>query len=220
MTAHGWQSLGTQAGAGLWAGASFLFPAFSVWHDASVALAMVLYVLETVLASFLLAVRIAVARRARAGTPEARGRLQRALRLLAQLVIPFSIVPGMLLLGYALIDEQQGRLTLDVAWHAERARWMAFALVAGATLDSLLAPVRSVIWLESAAAWQASRTSVLVVAFLIGTPIMLYSGSSQAYFWVWFGLRLLSDVNALRPTERERLRLHFLGPDARVFGSS
>ena len=79
-------------------------------------------------------------------------------------------------------------------------------------LDSLLAPVRSVTWLESAAAWQGSRTSVLIViAFLIGTPIdALFSGNSQGYFWVWFALRLFSDLNALRPAERERTaRCHF-----------
>ena len=133
-------------------------------------------------------------------------------------MLPFSLVPGVLLLGYAAIDAQQGRLSVDVDGYAERARWMALVLLGGAVLDSLLAPVRSVTWLESAAAWQASRTSVIVIAFLIGTPIMLWSGNSQGYFWAWFGLRLFSDVNALRPAERERLRLHFLGPEAKVVG--
>ena len=221
MTSTAGQTLGArvgaQAGAGVWTSASFLFPALSVWHDASVALAMVLFVLETLLASTLLGVRIALARRG-VHDHDAAGRLRKVARLLLQLVLPFSLVPGVLLLGYASIDAQQGRLSVDVDGYAERARWMGTVLLGGAVLDSLLAPVRSVTWIESAAAWQASRTSVIVIAFLIGTPIMLWSGNSQGYFWAWFGLRLFSDVNALRPSERERLRLHFLGPEAKVVG--
>ena len=94
---------------------------------------------------------------------------------------------------------------------------MALALIGGAVLDSLLAPVRTVTWSSS---WLRGRravgTSVLVIAFLVGTPYMVWSGHSQAYFWIWVVLRLFSDVNTLRLSERERLRLHFLGPDAKV----
>ena len=222
MTSTAGQSLGArfgaQAGSGVWTSASFLFPALSVWHDASVALAMVLFVLETLLASALLGVRIAFARRAAPREDDASRRLAKAARLLVQLVLPFSLVPGVLLLGYASIDAQHGRLDIGLDGYVERARWMGLVLLGGAVLDSLLAPVRSVTWLESAAAWQASRTSVIVIAFLIGTPIMLWSGNSQGYFWSWFGLRAFSDLNALRPSERERLRLHFLGPEAQVVG--
>ena len=160
--------------------------------------------------------RVAFARRAAADQPDAVHRLSRAVRLVFQMVLPFSLVPGLLLLLFAAADVQQGRLVADVGGYLERARWMALVLLGGAALDSVLAPVRTVTWLESAAAWQASRTSVLVIAFLVGTPYMVWSGNSQAYFWVWFVLRLFSDVNTLRPSERERLRLHFLGPEAKV----
>ena len=177
MAVHVWQTLGgrvgAQAGAGLWVGASFLFPALSVWRDDSVALGMVLFVLETVLASVLLVARITLARRAVPADLEASARLHKALRLIMEMALPFSLVPGVLLLGFAILDAQDGRVALDVAGHVARAGWMALMLVASAALDSVLAPVRTVAWLESAAAWQASRTSVLVIAFLLGTPFML-----------------------------------------------
>ena len=161
--------------------------------------------------------RVLLARRVAADTPETRSRLDKALRLLLQMVLPFSLVPGVLLLGYAAIDGQQGRLDIGFDDYLERARWMAIMLFGGALLDTVMAPVRSVDWLESAAAWQGSRTSVLVIGFLVGTPLMLWFGNSQAYLWPWMALRLFADLNGLRPSERERLRLHLLGPDARVF---
>ncbi len=174
---------------------------------------MVLYVVETLLGSSILTVRIAL-RPARGC--EARTRMRgsaRPLRLLFQMVLPFSLVPGVLLLGYAAIDVQQGRLVADVDGYLERARWMAIMLLGGAVLDSLLAPVRTVdmarvrggvagephVGARDRASWSARRSCSGAAT---RRPT---SGPGSA-------LRLFSDVNALRPSERERLRLHFLGP--------
>ena len=154
---------------------------------------MVLFVLETLLASALLGVahRLRPTSGARPATRPRR--LRQGARLLLQLVLPFSLVPGVLLLGYAAIDAQQGPALRSMSTAMpERARWMAmFCWGAPCWTRCWRRCVRST-WIESAAAWQASRTSVMVIAFLIGTPLMLWSGNSQGYFWVWFGLRLFS----------------------------
>ena len=40
---------------------------------------------------------------------------------------------------------------------------------------------------------------------------MLFTGTTQAFFWIFFGLRLLSDFGSLRPAERERIRAQMFG---------
>jgi hypothetical protein len=201
------------AGRGVWVGTSFAFPALALFKDDSVALAMVLFILETLLGSAILAVRLRLARRA-STEPEASARVGKALRLLGEFVLPFSVVPCFLLIAFTAIDAQRVDVWAWYATYASRAQGMALLLVAGAVLDTLIAPVRTVMWLETAAAWQASRTSVLVLAFMLGVPVMILKNTTQGFFWAYFGLRLFSDINGLRPDERERLRVHFLGADA------
>ncbi len=105
-----------------------------------------------------------------------------------------------------MIEADKGRLQGTWTDFADRARWMALMLCASAVIDSVLAPVRSVHWLEIGVSWQGSRTAVLCLAVLLGWPIILVMGTAQGFVWTFFVLRLLSDVGSLRQSERERIR--------------
>lgn len=206
-------SLGTRFGAGhgLWSIVAFIFPTLAIVKDDSVALAMLLFVMETLLASALLGVRVLVSRGAMAGDDRAWRRLGEVGKMLLIFVAPFSLVCAVMLGVVTLIEVDKGRATFDLSLLAERARWMATMLLASAVLDSLVAPVRSVQWLETGVAWQGSRTAVLFLCMLLGWPVMLFTGTTQAFFWVFFALRLISDAGSLRPGERERIRANMFG---------
>lgn len=139
-------------------------------------------------------------------------------------VLPFSLGCAMLLGVVTFLEVEKGRAAFDVAPHLDRAKWMALSLLASAGLDSVIAPIRSVTWLESGVSWQGSRTAVMILAVLLGWPVMLLTGTTQSFFWVFFGLRLLSDLGSLRPAERERIRAQMFGEpytsdhEARVTG--
>ena len=64
-------------------------------------------------------------------------------------------------------------------------------------------------------AWQGSRTAVMTLVLMLGWPVMLFSGTSQGFFWIFFALRLLSDLGGLRPGERERIRARMFDKPAR-----
>jgi hypothetical protein len=68
-----------------------------------------------------------------------------------------------------------------------------------------------VTWLETGVAWQGSRTAVLFLCVLLGWPLMLFTGTTQSFFWIFFALRLLSDFGSLKPGERERIRTTMFG---------
>ena len=205
---NGLLSLGTRFGAGhgLWSIAAFFFPAVAIVKDDSVSLAMLLFLLETLLASALLLTRLGVGRRAMHGDDQARRRLLEAGRVLLIFVLPFSLGCAVLLGAVTFIEIDKGRASFDAALHADRAAWMAMALLGSAVLERLIAPVRSVNWLETSVAWQGSRTAVLFLAVILGWPVMLYTGTTQSLFWTFFSLRLLSDAGSLWPGERERIR--------------
>ena len=114
----------------------------------------------------------------------------------------------------AFIEFAKGRLRLRFWSFGERASWMAGMLLASAVIDSLIAPVRSVQWIETGVAWQGSRTAVMTLCLMLGWPVMLFSGTSQGFFWIFFALRLLSDLGGLRPGERERIRANMFGEQA------
>jgi hypothetical protein len=202
------------AGRGAWSIAAFLFPTLALVEDGRVAIAMLLFVMETLLASALLGARIFVASRASHVEPDAQARLREIRRLLLILVLPFSLVCGVMLGAVTLIEHANtGRFEGQAATFVSRASWMAGVLLASAVLDAVVAPVRSVPWLEATAAWQWSRTAVLFLTMLIGWPVMLFSGTSQAFAWIFFAFRLLTDVATLMPGERERIRgVVFGGP--------
>ena len=213
MAFQSWQSLATRFGAGhgVWSLASFFFPAFAIVKDESVSLAMLLFLLETLLASALLAARVGVSRRVMRADPSAVRRLGEVLKILLLFVLPFSLGCAVLLGAVTFIEIDKVRATFDAAVHADRVKWMALTLLASAVLDSILAPVRSVNWLETGVAWQGSRTAVLFLCVLLGWPVMLFTGTTQAFFWIFFFLRLLSDFGSLKPGERERIRSTMFG---------
>ena len=202
------------AGRGAWAVVSFLFPAFAIVEDGRVAVAMLLFVMETLLASTLLGVRLGGATRHAQDEPEVQTRLREVRRLLLILVVPFSLVCGVMLGVVTLIEHANtGRFEGALETFTSRATWMAGALLASAVLDAVVAPVRTVHWLETTAAWQWSRTAVLFLTMLIGWPVMLFTGTSQAFAWIFFAFRLLTDIGSMRPGERERIRgVVFDGP--------
>ena len=194
------------AGQGLWSLAAFLFPTLALVRDESVALAMLLFSSETLIASGLLLARLWIARR-HAEEQDARRRLTEVHRLLVVLVLPFTAVCIVMVAAVTLIEHgNRGGLDGVGTLFVERGRWMALMLVAAATLDTLIAPVRSVHWLEIGASWQWSRTAVFFLTVLLGWPVMLYTGTTQGFFWIFFGFRLLSDLGTLMPGERERIR--------------
>ncbi len=213
MASHVLQSLAVRLGGGrsLWAVAAFLFPTLAIVKDDSVALAMLLFVGETLLASALLAIRVMVSRRASHTQPGAASRLHEAWRVLLFFVGPFSLACAFMLAVVTFIETSNGGLQVDMRAFLDRAAWMALALLASAVIESLLAPVRTVHWIESGISWQGSRTAVLFLAVLVGWPVMLVTGTTQGFFWIFFMLRLLSDLGSLRASERERIR-------ARIFG--
>lgn len=206
-------SLGTRFGAGhgLWSLVAFAFPTLAIVKDDSVALAMLLFVTETMCASALLGARLLVSRRAMAGEDDARRRLHEVGKALLIFVTPFSLACAVMLGVVTVIEVQKGRAVFDLALFGERVKWMAMMLLASAVLDSIIAPVRSVHWLETGVAWQGSRTAVLFLCVLLGWPVMLFTGTTQAFFWIFFALRLLSDFGSLKPGERERIRAQMFG---------
>lgn len=203
--------LRANAGHGVWAVIAFLFPVVATVHDDSVILAILLFVLETLLASAVLLVRT-LGRRGGSDDDHGRRRLHEARRVLQLFVAPFSLGCIFMFATVALIEYSKGRLPVEgVGLLRERASWMAGMLLASALLDTLIAPVRSVQWLETAIAWQSSRTAVMTVVLMLGWPVMLFTGSSHGFFWVFFTLRLLSDAGSLRGSERERIRERMFG---------
>jgi hypothetical protein len=206
-------SLATRFGAGhgLWSIVAFLFPMLAVVKDDSVAMAMLLFLLETLMASAVLVVRLSASRRAARDDHEARRRLGEAIRMVQFFVLPFSLGCAVLLGAVTFIEVEKGRAAFDAASHLDRAKWMTLSLFASAGLDSIIAPIRSVTWLETGVSWQGSRTAVMILVVLLGWPVMLFTGTTQSFFWTFFGLRLLSDLGSLRPAERERIRAQMFG---------
>ncbi len=213
MSSHVLQSLVGRLGAGrgLWAFTAFLFPTLAIVEDDSVALAMLLFVGETLLASALLGVRVMTSRRAHVADAPAAWRLHEAWRVLLFFVGPFSLACAVMLSAVTAIEASKGGLHLDLGAFLDRGKWMALMLVASVVIDTLIAPVRSVHWLETSVAWQGSRTAVMFLSVLVGWPFMLFFGTTQAFFWVFFALRLLADLGSLAPGERERIRAQMFG---------
>lgn len=206
-------SLGARsfAGRGLWGVAAFLFPSLAAAEQDGAAVAVLLYLTETVVALAILWLRLQVAWGASRDDDPARARLHRTRRALAGVLamVAICLVWGLGLAGFLTVLSDP-----PAVWASFRDRSgpMAAALLAAAALDTLIAPVRTPAWLETGFAWQASRSSVVVVSMLIGGPLALWFGAS-ALVWSFLGLRFLADVGGLRRSERERLRANlFDGP--------
>ena len=206
-------SLGARAfaGRGLWGIAAFLFPSLAAVEQDGAAAAVSLYLTETAVALAILWFRLQVALRASRDDAPTHARLTRTRRGLpgVLLMILVCLVWGVGLVGYLTVMSEPRAVW---ATFVERSGPMVAALLLAALLDTIVAPVRTPAWLETGFAWQASRSSVVVVSMLIGVPLAFWLGP-PALVWSFLGLRLVADLGGLRRSERERIRANmFDGP--------
>ncbi|WP_396624004.1 hypothetical protein [Luteitalea sp.] len=200
------------AGHGLWSIVAFVFPSAALVQQEHYGVAVLLFLAETVLALALLGVRLVVAWRASADEPDVRARLVRTRRSIpgALAMILVCLAWGIGFAGLALRLSPPDDL---LATLAARGRPMASGLLLAAILDTIIAPVRSPVWLETGIAWQASRASVVLVSILIGLPLTYFFGI-QGMLWSFLGLRLFADLGGMARGERERIRsTMFDGPE-------
>lgn len=199
-------SLGARsfAGRGVWGIAAFLFPSLAAVEQDGAAAAVLLYLTETVVALAILWLRLQVAWRASSDDAAARARLARTRQGVVGvlLMILICLVWGLGLAGYLTVVSEP-----RVVWatFVDRAGPMVGMLLLAAVLDTVIAPVRTPAWLETGFAWQASRSSVVVVSMLVGVPLAFWLGA-PALVWSFLGLRLIADLGGLRGSERERIR--------------
>ena len=143
-------SLGTRfsAGHGLWSIAAFLFPSLAIANGESLSIAMGLFLLETVAAIAILSARLGVSWLASRGDPDARARMGQVVHGLKGVLLTGIIGVGW---GLALALASLQAEPAGVAWapFADRASWMLGTLLATAVLDSIVAPVRTPVWLET-----------------------------------------------------------------------
>lgn len=201
------------AGHGLWSLAAFLFPSLALARGEPLSVAMGLFLLETLAAVTLLSARLGVAWLATRNDPDARAPMRRVVHGLWGVLLMTAIAAGY---GLAVVVGALYVEGAEEAWPEllARGRWLLVVLTGTAVLDSIVAPVRAPRWLETNLAWQASRSSVLVVSILLGIPLALWMRSPVAFVWPFLGLRLIADVGGLRASERERIRsLMFDAPD-------
>lgn len=199
-------ALGTRAsaGRGLWSVVSFAVPSASLLDEEHYGVAVLLFVAETLIALALLGVRLTVAWRASADELAVRDRLRKTRRNIPGVLVMTAVglvwatAMAALTLGVQPPDDLLGVL-------AGRLQPLALGLLAAALLDTIIAPVRSPVWLETGIAWQASRASVVLASILFGLPFAAYFGVS-ALLWSFLGLRLIADLGGMTRGERERIR--------------
>jgi hypothetical protein len=207
-------------GRAVWSASSLLVPALAVFHEQRVAQAIALYTLETVVAVALLRVRLGRALRGRPFDDPEAARLRQA-RQVAGMAAACSLVIGFLVLAFFVAYDVRPDDLFDLStWHdapfdgfGERVQWLAAGLLAGAVLDAWLAPVWSVEWLEASAAWQLRRVAAPAFAYLPGALLTAWQGSSAGFLLPWFLVRAFTDLTALAPGERERVRAHVMEAD-------
>lgn len=208
------QFLRLRGGQTLWTIATGAVPSLSLLAGEPLWVAAALFWAETVLASSLLSLRVTarwyLARRR--GDEPAVMRLREIGRLLGWLVGSFNVAVGVIGGTVIAIGLHNGVLVGDDAtllW--TRLRALTLALGVAALYDSLLAPTGAILWLENVAAWQWSRTAVLLMAVVAAALSGMLFGE-RAALWAFLAVRLLTDVGALRASERERIRSGVFGP--------
>lgn len=201
------------AGRAVWSASALAVPALAVLHDRQVAQAIVLYTAETTLAATVVRVRINRALRPLTWEDPVAAQLRDA-RQAAGTAAAVSFVLGFLVLAFFVAFDVRPQDLFDVStWRGatfdgfgSRFRWMAAGLLLGALLDTWLAPVRSPVWLRAAAAWQMRRVAAPAFAYLPGVALTAWMGSTSGFLWPWFLLRAYTDLTALLPGERDRVR--------------
>jgi hypothetical protein len=203
-------ALRSQLGATVRTIAAVLFPAVAVLEDHAPELGILLYLLETALSSALLLVRtvtnLFVLRRG--GATRAHGR-QISQLLRARDLMVSTVVIGVWtfpLLTMAMFAVRGGEWQPQWIVLTDRARWLALTVVASAVLDTLVAPVRSGLWLQSAVAQQMTRLLVLHPVVMFGFLLYRFTGSTVGMIAIFFTLRLFVDVTGWRRASRHARR--------------
>lgn len=206
------------AGQAVWSASALVVPAVAVLHERQVAQAIALYTCESVLAALILRGRLGrILRPLAFGDPTSMA-LRRA-REVAGLAALVSLVLGVLVLTFSVAYDARPTNLFDVgtwqgapfAGFGRRLLWMTVGLCLGAALDGWLAPVGEVAWLEATAAWQMRRVAAPALAYLPGAALTAWFGSTAGFVWPWFVVRAFTDLTALRPGERGRVRDEVFG---------
>ena len=193
--------------------AAVCLPSLAVLDDRSPELGIVLFVVESLLASLLLLPRAVAATwaaaradaRASSATTEWRLRQAGVVRERIGLVI-----------GLGLVFLPFLWLAARLAWAAEprglgdtlvpRATWLVAMLAAGTVLDLVLGRRSDIAALQSAVAWQLARVAGLHPVVLFGFLLLPMVGSTEGLVWLFVALRLGLDLASLRPGTAESLR--------------
>ena len=190
--------------------AAVLFPSLAVLDDRQPELGILLYLLETVLWSAVLFARSVVnlALLQRAEDVSERGREISQLRVARELTWVTLLIGtvALPLLGMAVFAIRGGAWDPQWALLRERGSYLAATILASAILDTLVAPVRSPLWLQSAVAHQVTRFFVLHPVVMFGFVFDSFTGSTRGMVTVFVAVRLIVDVNGWRPSIRELRR--------------
>jgi hypothetical protein len=208
-------ALRTQLGSLVRSAAAVLFPSIAVLEDDAPEIAILLYLLETVLWSALLfgrsVVNLFVLQRA--GGSAGASRQISQLRLARELTWVTLLIGAVLLplLGMGLFAVRGG--SWEQQWHmlVERARWLSLLVLASAVLDTLIAPVRSQLWLQTAVAQQMTRLFVLHPVVMFGFVLYNLTGSTAGIIAIFFTVRILVDISGWRRANRQARRARWFG---------
>ncbi|BCS34579.1 hypothetical protein TBR22_A38070 [Luteitalea sp. TBR-22] len=190
------------------------FPSVAVVDDHRPTLAILLYLVEAVLASALLWMRTGIAlvgARRRAGPTETRDQERqrwalRKARNLAGAVVAVGIIGAPFLWMAALLGDPGTPWRTVQAEVIGRGQWIALVLLLSAIVDSLVAPVRSAEWLQSSVAMQMNRVILLHPVIMFGYGLFAITGSLLGMVGLFVVGRLLMDLNAMFGNAREGAR--------------
>lgn len=202
------QFLRLRGGQTIWTVATGAVPSLSLLAGEPLWIAVALFWAETMLASVVVGVRVALRWRDahRRGAAHERHHLVEVGRVLGLLVGGFNLTLGVIGGFVLLISIQKGTIEVDETHMLfDRLRLLAIGLACAGLYDTLFAPSHSIRWLQSVAAWQWSRTAVLFVGLFVAAVAGLAIGERWA-LWGFLSVRVLTDLGALRGSERERIR--------------
>jgi hypothetical protein len=190
-----------------------------VFEDRSPEVGILLFVIESLLASLLLlpravlAVRTAAREVAREASAASEWRLGQARQLLQRFTLIFAFGLGFVpfLWIAALLGGIEGGSGALGGTLLHRASWMGAMLLASAVLDVVLVPSRGIASLQTAVAWQQLRVVGLHPVILFGLLLVPFTGSTEGLVWLFVALRLALDLASLRPGSGEAVRASTFG---------
>jgi hypothetical protein len=202
------QFLRVRGGQSIWTIATGAVPSLSLLAGEPLWIAVALFWAETMLASVVVGARVALRWRqaGQRGADSERRHLGEVGRLLGLLVAGFNVALGVIGGAILLIGVLNETFPIDdTRMLVDRLRLLAIGLACAAVYDTIVAPTHSIRWLQSVAAWQWSRTAVLFVGLFVGAVAGVLFGERWA-LWGFLSIRVLTDLGALRGSERERIR--------------